>query len=260
MPQEAGSLHGRRRVERDVRPPESSGSGEGVPSAERGVLHEGGDSDRGTVEVRVVDPPGSEDRSGGGSGRDSDEETASRGSSDGVSNGSTEVSSWAVLRAHDCGQLGREEEEYFRHGLFVGGARLWQDYASDSSLARRILDERVEGGLAGFIRWRRYDHFRRIRRLVTLASVASALSTPPLRGTDQGRSHLRQSNAGHNYQQPRARAALSGSSSAVGVSQPVNLGTRRTYASGVSLHFNRVAGPNPTALQLVRRTSGGDTP
>lgn len=166
------------------------GTAEGDSDRGLQLLSEAGDSREGGSGSGTDEESGSEAGSTSCGGRNCGQEETTGGGSPRQSLGGPQVSSWALLSSFDRGQLSREAEKFFRAGLFVGGARLWQDLQHNSSLAGSILSDGQQKGLAGYLRWSRYDNYRRLSRLIPVESSAAFVPASTLRGGGEGKPRL----------------------------------------------------------------------
>jgi len=212
----------------------ASGDSEGQCGGVSCVLSEGGDKSGGSVGVRGDSNTGSAVGCDGGDERVDKGEKKEVGCDSGVSSGGDEISAWARLDRFDRGQCSREEARFFSDGLFVGGARLWQDISRSTSLARRILADGGDVGLVGFVRWRGYDRNRRLRRLVSPLAPSKTSLSLPLRSSYQGWPSLRRSDNDSASFQLATRRSVPEAEGGVAASVPVqvNRGTRRVHCPG----------------------------
>lgn len=164
---------------------------QGEPVRQPCLLHEGGDESRWTVPVGGDGGSGSADGSGGRCAEPDRGPATDVPSRLIAPDGVRKVSAWAQLAAFDRGLLYGVEQDAFSAGLFVGGARLWQDFSRPTGLARSLLVDGKQGGLDGYLRWAGYDRDRRLSRQVSHRVHATALPGASVRGSDEGRARKR---------------------------------------------------------------------
>lgn len=93
------------------------------------------------------------------------------------------LSPWDRELAFYSGRLRGVEAVNFRHGVYMGALRLWQDFGREASVARRILADGDGTRMDGFLRWARYH---RNRRLLRCASAALGASFVPASALPRG--------------------------------------------------------------------------
>lgn len=97
-----------------------------------------------------------------------------------------QVSPWDRESLYYAGRLRGEAAVNFRHGLYMGSFRLWQDLRRPSSLARRLLADGDTQGLDGYVRWSRYNRDRRLQWCSPPPVDATPVPALPVRSGEEG--------------------------------------------------------------------------
>lgn len=160
----------------------------GLTTASAGLLHEDRHADPGDDPLRGrILPIGTRRTYGPAWSRPAVRSTAPpRDDSEGAPSYVDSLSPWDRESFFYTGRLRGVEAVNFRHGVYMGAYRLWQDYRRPGSLARRLLDDGVGAGMDGFVRWTKYNRDRRLLWCTPAPMDAPSVSTLPVHSGTEG--------------------------------------------------------------------------